>query len=171
MNLEEFKYLFDSLYPSLCLFANKYLNDMDTSKDLVQEVFIKIWQKNAHFKNHNAVKAYFYKTVKNRCLDFLKSKRFKVLNNSIPIDLVEIETEDFFLVQMATAEIYSYLYKAIDKLPKKTAKVIQLTLNNYTTNEIAEELAVAPSTVRTQKTEAYHKLRKILGNINQLFCL
>jgi len=167
--LEGFKSIFEALYPSLCLFANKYINHMDTSKDLVQEVFIKVWEKKPPVKNYNALKGYLYTAVKNQCLNYLKSNYFKTMGHTTPIDLAQLQTEDYFLAEMATVETYAQLYKAIKTLPEKTGKVIQLSLNKYSTKEIAEELAITPSTVRTQKSMAYQKLRGLLNHINHFF--
>ena len=61
MSLDEYRSIFDSLYPSLCLFANKYLNDMDASEDIVQEVFIKIWVQKVQYINFCAIKSFLYK--------------------------------------------------------------------------------------------------------------
>ena len=169
--LSEYRSLFDSLYPPLCLFANKYLNDMDTSKDIVQEVFIKIWEKQPAFTNHNTTRAYFYTTVKNYCLNYLKSKHYKTIDKAATLDLAMQQSEDYFYSQIVSAEIYAILYKAIDTLPKKSAKVITLSLNNYTTKEIAEELNITPSTVRTQKSLAYQKLKVLLGPLKYLFSI
>lgn len=160
--LTDYKSLFDALYPPLCLFANKFLNDMDTSKDIVQEVFIKIWEKQPTFTHHDTIKAYYYTTVKNRCLNYLKSKHYKTLVNAAPLDIELQQSEDYFFAEMVSAEIYAQLYKAINTLPKKAAKVITLSLNNYSTNEIAEELNITSSTVRTQKSLAYQKLKGLL---------
>ena len=168
MSLEGYKSLFDTLYPALCLFANRYINDMDMSRDIVQEVFIKIWEKRLSFINHNATKGYLYTSVKNQCLNYLKSKNYRILLNSSRIDVTEIQSEEYFLAEVVTVDTYTELHKAIKTLPNKTAKVIQLALNEYSTNEIAEELAVTTSTVRTQKSIGYQKLRVLLNNLNQL---
>lgn len=144
---------------------------MGLAKDLVQDVFIKIWEQKPEFKNHNAIKGYFYAAVKNKCLDYLRSKYNRISQQTTSIDLLQIETEDHFLSQVATIEIYAQLYKAIDTLPEKSKKVIKLSLNNYSTNEIAEKLSIKPSTVRSHKDTAHYKLRKLLGNINQFFAL
>ncbi|MGB3343648.1 MAG: RNA polymerase sigma-70 factor [Aequorivita sp.] len=170
-NLEGYKSLFETLYPPLCLFANKYLNDMDTSKDIVQEVFIKIWEKQPVFTNTNTTKAYFYTTVKNHCLNYLKSKHYKTIANAATLDIELPQSEDYFFAELVSAEIYAQLYKAIDTLPKKAAKVITLSLNKYTTNEIAEELNITPSTVRTQKSLAYQKLKGLLAPLKYLFSI
>src|SRR5690606_4514063 len=122
--LREYRSLFDALYPPLCLFANKYLNDMDTSKDIVQEVIIKIWEKQPVFTNNNTTKAYFYTTVKNHCLNYLKSNHYKTIANAALLDIERPQSEDYFLAELVSAEIYAQLHKAIDTLPKKAAKVI-----------------------------------------------
>lgn len=171
MSLEGYKSLFDTLYPSLCLFANKYLDDMDISKDMVQEVFITIWEKKPQFKSPNAIKSYFYNAVKNRCLDFLKSKYVKNFGQAIPENIEKVQTEDYFLSQITTIEVYSQLHKAIESLPEKMGKVVKLYLNNYSTNDIAEELSVTASTVRTQKGAALQKLRKALGDLYLIISL
>ncbi|MBB6681376.1 RNA polymerase sigma-70 factor [Aequorivita sp. 609] len=170
-NLEGYKSLFETLYPRLCLFANKYLNDMDTSKDIVQEVFIKIWEKQPVFSNPNTTKAYFYTTVKNHCLNYLKSKHHKTITNAAPLDNELPQSEDYFFAELVSAETHAQLYRAIDTLPKKAAKVISLSINNYTTNEIAEELNITPSTVRTQKSLAYQKLKGLLAPLKYLFSI
>ncbi|MFY0713701.1 RNA polymerase sigma-70 factor [Seonamhaeicola sp. NFXS20] len=169
ISLEGYKTLFNTLYPPLCLFASKYLGDIEVSKDIVQEVFIKIWEKNPQFKSQYAIKGYFYNAVKNRCLDYLKSKHVKVLNEATPAHLLQIESEDYFLSQVTMVETYAQLYKAIKTLPKKMGKVMELTLNNYSTNEIAEELSVTASTVRSQKVAAIHTLRKTMKSLLLLF--
>ncbi|TNJ46084.1 RNA polymerase sigma-70 factor [Tamlana fucoidanivorans] len=170
-SLKGFKVLFDTLYPSLCLFAKRYLNDMDSAKDLVQEVFISVWEKQPELKNQNAVKAYLYTMVKNRCLNYLHSKQAKQMRKTTSIDIENLKHEVVVLADITMVETYAHLYKAIKTLPKQTAKVIELTLKDYTTKEIAEELAITPSTVRTQKSRAYLKLKGILSQLNQFFLI
>ena len=71
--LMSYKQLFESLYPQLCVYAYNYLNDLDTSKDVVQDVFIKVWEDQITFQNENHRTNYFYKAVKNECLKYLIS--------------------------------------------------------------------------------------------------
>lgn len=74
--LNDYNTLFKSLYPALCVFAYKYLNNLETSKDIVQEVFIKVWEDKTTFQDENHITGYFYKTVRNKCLNHLKSKLY-----------------------------------------------------------------------------------------------
>ncbi len=73
--LKRYEKLFESLYPQLCVFAYKYLNDLDTSKDLVQDVFVRVWEDQTVFQNEKHRTHYFYKAVKNECLNYLKTKQ------------------------------------------------------------------------------------------------
>ena len=74
LTLQSYKQLFESLYPQLCVFAYKYLDDLETSKDVVQAVFVKVWEDQITFQNENQRTDYFYKAVKNKCLNDLKTK-------------------------------------------------------------------------------------------------
>ena len=61
--LKSYKKLFESLYPQLCVFAYKYLNDLEISKDFVQEVFVKVWEDKITFQNENHATGFYYKAV------------------------------------------------------------------------------------------------------------
>jgi len=169
MTLEGFKSLFDALYPSLCLFANKYLKDAETSKDIVQEVFIKVWEQKIPYPNFYAIKSFLYKSVKNRCLDFLKSKYHRSVSQSPDIDFDQMSTEAFFLTQLVIIDTYSQLETAIEQLPKNCERIIRLSLKAYTVKEIAEEMAISKNTVKSQKRIAYEKLRHSLGSLLNIF--
>ncbi|MCK7591273.1 RNA polymerase sigma-70 factor [Subsaxibacter sp. CAU 1640] len=169
MSTEGYKSLFDTLYPSLCLFANKYLNDIDTSEDMVQEVFIKVWEQKIQSPNFYAIKSYLYTAVKNRCLNYLKSKYHKSFLQSSAIDFDHIATEEFFHAQITIIDTFSQLEMAIKKLPKKCERVIRLSLKDYTNKEIAQEMSISKNTVKSQKRIAYEKLRHSLGSLLNIF--
>ena len=163
LTLREFKGLFQSYYPSLCLFANSYLKDQEASKDAVQDVFIKIWEKRIEFENKNSAKAYLYKAVKNRCLDILKISHLKVINDTIEVESLEFVSEDsFFYKELMVIEISKAVEKAINSLHYKCAKIIDLRLKQYSNKEIADILSLSINTVKTQKKIAYQKLRPML---------
>ena len=162
LTLKEYKYLFDTLYASLCIFANKYLNNLDTSKDIVQDVFIKVWEDKIGFQNENTIKSFLYTAVKNKSLDYLKSKQYKSTYN-LPIEKLEkLDTESFFLREVVIVETSNIIDKAINSLPNKCAQIIRLSIKEYSNKEIAEELSISVNTVKAQKKIAYQKLRPLL---------
>ena len=61
---KELKNCYNSLYTPLCLFANKYLNNIEQAEDIVQEVFIKVWEKQLSFPSNESLKSFLYTAVK-----------------------------------------------------------------------------------------------------------
>ncbi len=162
LKLKEFKSLFDKLYIPLSLFASKYIDDLEVSKDIVQDVFVKIWEDEITFLNENTTKSYLYTSVKNRCLDYLKSRQYKSTDSFSIGEMEKLETEAFFLREVVILETSNIIQNAINTLPKKCAKIIDLSLNDFTNAEIARELAISINTVKTQKKIAYKRLKPIL---------
>ncbi|MFC5683112.1 sigma-70 family RNA polymerase sigma factor [Flavobacterium sp. MAHUQ-51] len=169
MTKKEYKSLFDEFYASQRLLANKYLENMDVAKDVVQDVFIKIWEDKIEFQNINEAKAYLYTSVKNKSLDYLKSKRYKSIDFLSARKLEKIETESFFLREVVVIEVSTIVEKAINELPDKCANIIRLSLKEYTVSQIADELGLSINTVKTQKKIAYKKLRPLLEEYYFLF--
>src|SRR5680860_144246 len=142
LTLSEYKSLFDSLYTALCLFANKYVNNLDVSKDIVQDVFIRIWENQISFQNENTIKSYLYTAVKNQSLDYLKSKYYKATQHYPLEEMEKMETETFFLREVVISETTIIIEKAVNTLPKRCAQIIKLSLKEYSNSEIAKELSI-----------------------------
>lgn len=164
LTLKEYKSLFNRLYTSLCLFANKYLDDIEISKDIVQEVFIKVWENNIEFQSENTIKSYLYTSVKNKSLDYLKSKRVKTTDYLPALEIEKIETEAYFLREIVVVETSKIIEEAINTLPDRCSQVIKLSIKGFTNSQIAEELSVSLNTIKSQKKIAYKKLRPLLKN-------
>ena len=163
LTLKGYKTLFKSLYPQLCVLAYRYLNNLEVSKNLVQDVFLKVWEDNIPFVNENHTTAFFYKTVKDTCLDYLKSKDNKGIEPYELTYLEECKTEDFFISEAVVIETTAVIENALKTLPDKEAEVMRLSIEDYTNNEIAEQLVIPVNTVKEHKKEAYRKLRELLS--------
>lgn len=159
---EAYKAFFDALYSPLCLFANKYLNNLEASKDIVQDVFVKVWEENIRFQNEHTIKSFLYTSVRNRSLNLLKSKPQQLFETYSLPEFELLESDSFFFREVFVAETGAILDKAVSTLPYKCAQIIKLSLKDYSNAEIAEELAISINTVKTQKKIAYQKLRPLL---------
>ncbi len=163
LNLKDF---FDVYYPELTSFASRYISNLSACEDIVQEIFISFWEKKKTFSNIIAVKAFFYTSIKNSCLDFIKHSkiedRYRIQNH------MEDEVSESFLEEVIRKEAYSEIYKEINKLPEMGKKVLLLGLRGNSNEEIAIALNIAVNTVKTHKARAYKVLRK---NLNGLFLL
>ncbi|QDO95757.1 RNA polymerase sigma-70 factor [Formosa sediminum] len=154
--------MFDSLYASLCVFSQSYVNNLDVAKDLVQDVFIKIWEDKIEFNNEVAIKSYLYTSVKNKSLDFLKSSRFKSTEHMSVIEIDSLNKESFYLKEVVIEEASSRIEEAINTLPNKCAQIMRLSIKELTNVEIAKQLDISVNTVKAQKKIAYKRLRPLL---------
>ncbi|MBR8535809.1 sigma-70 family RNA polymerase sigma factor [Carboxylicivirga sediminis] len=160
-NSSLFKDIFERLFPSMCLLAARILKDDDVAKDIVQEAFVKLWQKdNEDFTDENTLRAYLYVLVKNACISQLRKEKHKT-NASIDEGLTIGDQE--FLNEILREETYQLLREAINELSPKASKVVHLSLKGYSNQEIADELDVTINTIKTVKKRAYKALKERLG--------
>lgn len=163
----DFNKLFDTYYVSLCYFADKYLNDLDQSRSLVQEVFVDVWTKREKLSIGGSAKSYLYTAVKNRCIDFLRKKK-----NTTPISDDESSGSEVpFRDLVEEAELNKRINDAIGELPEKCREVFGLCrFEGLKYAEIADKLHISVKTVEMQMGIALKKLRAKLSDY-QMFSL
>ena len=157
--------LFDLYYSALCMFANKYLRDMDLSRSLVQQVFIDLWMKREKISISTSVKSYLYTTVKNRCIDALrKTKATTEISES-----VENLNQTPFRNLMEEAELNDRINASINQLPDKCREIFLLCrFEGLKYAEIAEKLGISVKTVEMQMGIALKKLRDSLSDYQMI---
>jgi RNA polymerase sigma-70 factor (ECF subfamily) len=150
----------------LVLFANRFLSSIGESEDLVQDVFIDLWEKNNEFPNEISLKIFMYKVVRNKCYNILKHNKIK--NKYAENVIQSIEDDNLFLKQILEDETVKQLYDAIEILPNRKKEIIKLSLKGMKNNEIAEELDIKLQTVKTLKSQSYKILREKLRGIDTI---
>lgn len=168
-NKTAFKQIFDMFYSSLCLFTNKYINDFKEAEDIAQEVFIIIWEKRKNFTNINSLKAFLYKTAKNKSLNLIKHSKIKARYTEAQIK--ELETERYFADHLIEEETHRIIIQRINELPPQSRKIILHSLKGLKNNEIAEKMGISINTVKTQKKIAYKKLKFQLKDLLFLYII
>ena len=154
---DAFRYLYESYFAKMVLFAESYLYDEEDARDLVQDLFCYLWD-NAHTLSVAvSLKAYLLTSLRNRCLNVLRDRRIRDEHND---KLVEAQTfsgtEDVELDE----EVVERLHAALDSLPDKCKEIILLkVVDDKTNKEIAKQLNIAETTVKTQVQRAYRMLR------------
>ena len=158
---EAFSALFDTYYTLLCFFANKYLEDLDLSRSLVQQVFVDIWIKREKINVSHSVKSYLYNAVRNRCIDSLR-KKIKTTEIS---DLVKQSNQTPFYNMVEEAELNERINSSINELPEKCRKIFVLCrLNGMKYSEISWQLGISVKTVEMQMGIALKRIRKNLSD-------
>ncbi|MCW3119896.1 MAG: polymerase, sigma-24 subunit, subfamily [Chitinophagaceae bacterium] len=159
-----FKGIFDQYYAALCFFANRLVNDKFAAEDLVEDVFIKLWNKENDFNKYRSIKAVLYISVRNACYDLIKLRRRKLLKQGQLNYLLQGESGDFVLNEMTRAEVLGEIYAALQTLPPECRKVMELVYREgWNFKKISTHLGVAISTVRNHKAHGIKALKKKLG--------
>ena len=155
----QFRSIFDKYYISLCMFANKYVENDELAADIVQECFVKLWQLRDDFMYVHQIKSFLYTSVRNKSLNELEHT--KVMNEYAQ-KVQEMSKDSFFQDKVIAEESYRILVDAIEKLPPQMKSIMQLALEGKSNPEIAETLNISGETVHSQKKIAYRKLRVYL---------
>ncbi|MEB2774678.1 RNA polymerase sigma-70 factor [Algoriphagus sp. D3-2-R+10] len=158
-NKEVFEALFRDFYPGLIRYAEGFVFDDKICEDIVQNIFIHIWERAEFLTINTSIKSYLYSAVKNRCFNYLRNLKVKDRHNLLYLEACLNDTN----VDFGDTEILSKIEEAIDNLPPKMANIFKLKyLNEKSIREIATELDVSENTVKTQLLRSKEKLRVLL---------
>lgn len=157
---EAFRYLYEHYFAKMVLFAESYLYDEEEARDLVQDLFFYLWDHATELHVSSSINAYLFTSVRNRCLNVLRDRKIRDEHND---KLFEAQlfsgTEDVAIDE----DIQQRLREALDSLPDKCREIILLKVVEGKKNkEIAEQLNIAETTVKTQVQRAYRMLRERL---------
>ncbi|MCI9846897.1 RNA polymerase sigma-70 factor [Flavobacterium pectinovorum] len=163
-NKSVYKNVFNHFYRGLVLYANNFLFDQQTSEDVVQEVFILLWENAKNIEIKSSLKAYLYAMVRNKCLNYLKSVKITDDLNIIDLNSMLVLDEDLDLISEEEKTIlYNHILKIIETFPESMQQVFKLKfIENYKYEEIADELGISVNTVKTQLKRAKVKLSEAL---------
>jgi RNA polymerase sigma-70 factor (ECF subfamily) len=162
-----FASLFRKYYEQLFYFALRFLKDSQTAENIVQDVFVKLWEKREEWHVQSSVKAYLYTAVKNRSLNYIKREKSMVSVEEVSVNQMdEIPSPEESLIEN---EIMEAVQGAIEKLPQQCRCVYQMKrYDGMTYSEIAEILNVSINTVKTQMKRALKSLHKNLAYLYSL---
>jgi len=139
------------------------------AKDVVQEVFLKLWEYREEMQAIKNIEAWLYRLTENKIIDFLrKASADDRLKEAVWNNLLKSFNETEALV--AAKEYNQVIQKAIEQLPPQRKLIYYLNREeglNY--QEIAKELHISKHTVKNQLSSALQSIRKLLGKSARLF--
>ena len=155
--------LFDDHYVALCRTSLRLVHRSEIAEELVQDVFIYLWEKRASLRITSSLSAYLYRAVRNRSLNHLKSRAaqydWAAAIEDHPPPVADAPTEDLHV-----AELEEALELALQKLPQKCRLVFSLSrYEELTYREIAEQLKVSVKTVEYYMGQALKLIRQYLA--------
>ena len=157
---QAFELLYRRYFARLCAFANKFLNDPGTSEEIVQDIFLKLWENRAALRSDGSGKSFLFQAVHNKSLNELAHQ--KVVNRySEMIRTVYAHPEEFDVHESQIAKELNVRIEAIiNDLAPECKKIFLLSRSEGKKHqEIAEMLHISIKTVETQINRALKKLR------------
>jgi RNA polymerase sigma-70 factor (ECF subfamily) len=152
--------LFRRLYPRLCAFANKFLNNMEDSEDIVQEVFYKIWKNRAQLDETQSFATYLFSAVRNSALNLLDHKKHESKYAEIMAFLYLGQRQEDGIETLVARDLEHDFSKALEHLPHECRKIFELSrFEGLKYQQIAERLNISIKTVETQMSRALFKIR------------
>lgn len=144
------------------IFVSQYINDSDSIDDFLQEAYIRLWTQRKNIGKVSCVRNYFYSIVYHIIVD--KHQTFSFAEKT-PLDdkgIKDIPEEESFTRNIIKAESSRMIAEAIEKLSPQSQKVILMSMQGNTLNEIAETLDLSLNTVKTVKYRALKRLSQLL---------
>lgn len=161
-NQEAYNCLVDTYHHELCVYAGSLSRDLFTAEDIVQNVFLKLWEQREKLNSKFSVKGFLYRSVYNEFIDQYRKKNTLIAveeyYNSRLNTIIEEEdsTEIINLITLVKQEI--------QHLPPKCREMFLLSKQEGLTNiEIAEYLKISVKAVERQMTRAFSIIREKVG--------
>jgi RNA polymerase sigma-70 factor (ECF subfamily) len=154
-----FELLFHFYYPGLVMYASQYTASTEDAEEIVQDFFVRFWEKHKQLTPCDSLKNYFFLSIKNGSLDFLKHQKIekKYIDEMMALSKHHLAYDtDLFII----SDLQEKLKHGIDLLPDKCREVFMMSrIQGLKNEEIAAKLNISKRTVETQISKALKVLR------------
>lgn len=169
-DISEFERVFRKYYEPLCHFAFKYLKDIDSAEEVVQEFFYIYWKNRENIQINTSLKSYLYQAVKNNALKQIEHMAVKERYAKE----MKLQQEVFSQNEPSSIE-YTELNEVIDKtlnqLPERCREIFMLSrFEGLKYHEIAKRLSISVKTVEANMGKALQLFRTNLSIYDKLAC-
>lgn len=161
-----FEQVFNYYYSGLVVYADQIIKNTSVSEDIVQSVFLKLWETRATLEIRS-FRSYFIQCVKNKCIDYIRTQQVKQRFDNQAVESGQIVFEDDLWTKN---ELNELVENAIGELPPRCREIFWMSrYENLKISEIADKLDISKRTVETQISKALKILRVKLIDYISLF--
>jgi RNA polymerase sigma-70 factor (ECF subfamily) len=162
-DIKQFEALFRSSYASLVKYAKTLIKDHDSSEEIVQDLFVRLWQDREKINIESSLNGYLFRSVHNRCLHYIEHQKvverheqemsYEPGNGSeSPVDILQYK------------ELQSKIARTIEKLPERCGQIFCMNrFEGLKYAEIADKLSISVKTVEANMGRALKEFRKALA--------
>jgi RNA polymerase sigma-70 factor (ECF subfamily) len=163
-----YKQIYQKYMPRLVRFALRFVDDTE-AEDLVQDVFLKYWDKGLHLFSDEEVSRILYTSVRNACIDRLRHKEYQhnfLEKQAFQLKLDELNYYQASDKQFMQKDLLHQINLKITELPEKNQEIFRMAyIEGMHTEEIAECLGLSTRTVENQLYRALKQLRKSCSDL------
>mgnify|MGYP002561622707 CR=1 FL=1 len=162
-----FEELFKRNYQSLCNYCQGIVTEHDKAEDIVQDVFVYLWNNRSSIDIKVSLKHYLYSSVRHGALKVLKRQLMEQRHSPLLTEFIEnLQHSEYSEEEVVEIE---QMKKALASLPQQCRNVFLMScVDEKTYKQIAEELNISVNTVKTHITKAYRIIRGNFQNVNQI---
>lgn len=163
-----FRTVYDFYKDRLYFFLLKFCKNPHDTEELLQSLFIKLWENRKKIREDTSFDAYIFTIAKHLAFDFLKSRTRQQLK-SLHSNAFERYAANLTEEKLLFEEYQLITNQAIDALPEKRQIIYRMNHDEgLTVNQIAEILHLSPSTVKAQLSKASHSVREFVREHGEL---
>ena len=159
-----FRQVYLSFYKRLYQFARAIVKTREPAEEIVEDVFIRIWQQREQLPSIRNLRVYLYTATKNTALNYLSKKARESITE--PFDHIQIELNGSAVNPeqiLITAEMYKKIQKAVESLPPRCKMIFKLVREDgLRYKEIAEILNISVNTIDAQMAIAVKRIAAAL---------
>lgn len=165
-----FTEIYDGLAEKLVTYCYNILQDRETCRDLVHDIFLGIWQRRETLNVTTSLESYLFIAARNQVFQVMRKGRVREsVFNEIELKIWGAPTPDNLLYQK---ELQARLMHIVSDLPEKMQEVYRLSREQHLSHkEISEQLSISTKTVENHLTAALKKIRLSLQDLLPLIIL
>lgn len=164
-SMNNFSEIYSVHFNKLHRFATDFIHSEEAAHDIVQDIFIELWNNKEHLEDIKSMNAYLFRLVKNRCLDHLKHlvheknyEEYAVWEYNSRIESLSLMTDDYVIAN----EMSTLVKNAVNNLPPRCKEIFLLSrINGMKHSEIAGKLNLSENTVGVQLGIALRRIRAV----------
>lgn len=166
---KNFRLIVEHWYTRLFNFANGYLNNPENTKEVLQDVFLKLWDTRQKLLANTNLNAYLFTLTRNRCIDLIRREKLMLQFRTDRQEEYRRLSENFealsdpILDNLFAMEIQAEINRTISELPEQCQKVFVLSrMKGMNNREISQTMVLSEKTIESHLTKALKTIRLAL---------
>jgi RNA polymerase sigma-70 factor (family 1) len=158
----QFQQEFSHYYEPLCQYAYSIVKETHACEDIVQDIFLHVWEKRQNLVGNEGIRYYLFTAVRNNCLTWLQKNKRSLVTELTGQETMKPATEVSSTENVET-DFHMLMQSALDRLPPKCREVFVLSrMGRLTYQEIADTRGISVKTVENQMGKALKILRNFI---------